>query len=63
MENTSVLKTGHKQREGCRKRMKHRIEEQIRTELATETINLADMVLIKRRLDGRNAARKGFDTS
>lgn len=43
--------------------MKHRIKDQIRTELATEIVNLADIVLIrKRRLHERNAARKGFDT-
>lgn len=56
----SKLKSGHKQREGCRKGMKHRIKDQIRT---TEIVNLADMVLIReRRLDGRNAAaRKDFD--
>ena len=40
--------------------MQHRIKDQIRT---TEIVNLADMVLIReRRLDVRNAARKGFDT-
>lgn len=41
--------------------MKHRIKGQIRTELATEIVNLADMVLITERgLDVRNAARKGL---
>lgn len=49
--------------DGCRKGMKHRIKEQIRTDLATEIVNLADMVLIReRRLRVRNAARKDFDT-
>lgn len=59
-----MLKTGHEQREECWNGMKHRLEDQIRTELATEIVNLADMVLIRgRRLDVRNSARKGFDTN
>lgn len=58
-----MLKSGHKQRDGCRKGMKHRIKDQIRTDLATETVNLADMLLIReRRLHARNAAGKDFDT-
>lgn len=56
-----MLESGHKQREGCRKGMKHRIKDQIRPELATETVNLADTVLIsERRFGARNAARKGL---
>lgn len=63
MKKLHMLKNGHKQREGCRKGMNHRIKEQIRTELATEIVHFADIVLIsKRRLDVRNATRKGFDT-
>lgn len=38
-----MLESGHKQREECRKGMKQRIKDQIRTKLATEIVNLADI--------------------
>lgn len=58
-----MLKIGQKQREACKEGMKQRIKEQIRTKLATEIVNLADTVLIRESwADGRNAARKDFDT-
>lgn len=42
--------------------MKLRIKRKIRTQFATETVNLEDIVSIKKRLDWRNAAGKAFDT-
>lgn len=47
VKSSSMLKSGHKQRERCREGLKHPIKAQNRTEYATEIIHLSDMVLIR----------------